>query len=290
MNVLMSPNSYAYGIAFLVTALLLQSSVCFIPSGVRLNKVGSWNANIRSTEAIFATVPLRPDTDRASTIYAASTLPVDGIRYDRQSESSSQLKEDLSARDSIYQRLGLPALTPYELKMLKAGQRVQKQHRTGRQGTGWVVLEVAADHDLIFDSLTKFDKYMDVIPTVRRSTIYGGSAARNCAKVQYSLSRFRIKVNIVNTVQREEGLIHFSLDSERSSRGSGLVIKQADGFWHVHPCHDRPGYSRVWLSAALVISPLVPTSFVDYAACRALPRATNWIQPHFESLQKQRAY
>ena len=63
-----------------------------------------------------------------------------------------------------------------------------------------------------------------------------------------------------------------------------LVLRQADGFWYVEKIIDRPGYSRVWLSASVVASRLIPTIIVDYAAMRALPRATSWLQPYFEKI------
>lgn len=43
----------------------------------------------------------------------------------------------------------------------------------------------------------------------------------------------------------------------------------------------REDYSRVWLYANLVVSKLVPTFIVEYAAARALPRATEWLQSYF---------
>lgn len=43
----------------------------------------------------------------------------------------------------------------------------------------------------------------------------------------------------------------------------------------------REEYSRVWLYANIVVSRLVPSFIVDYAAYRALPRATEWLQSYF---------
>lgn len=78
-------------------------------------------------------------------------------------------------------------------------------------------------------------------------------------------------------------MIHFKLDDNRPN----LAVRSADGFWFVEEPLDRQDnnnnkgqVSRVWLSANIVVSRLVPTMVVDYAAGRALPRATAWLQSH----------
>lgn len=94
-------------------------------------------------------------------------------------------------------------------------------------------------------------------------------------QAEFSLSKFNLKVNVIQAVFREQRVIKFSLDN---SRNTNLVLRQADGFWHVQPAADHPGYSRVYLSTNVVVSRLIPSFIVDYAAARALPRATTWLQ------------
>jgi hypothetical protein len=63
-----------------------------------------------------------------------------------------------------------------------------------------------------------------------------------------------------------------------------MVMRGADGFWFVESIPDRPDISRVWLVASITCSSLVPRMIVDYAASRALPRATTWLKPYFAGL------
>lgn len=87
-------------------------------------------------------------------------------------------------------------------------------------------------------------------------------------------------VNVVHTVSPETDTISFSLDRSRPN----LVLREASGFWHLQTPADRPeGFTRVWFSASVVATRLLPTFIVDYAASKALPRATNWMQPYFQS-------
>lgn len=171
----------------------------------------------------------------------------------------------------------LPVLSPSEVRMLSAGHRVQKQRRTGRAGAGWVVLEVPAPVQDVFGALASFQRYEDIIPTVRSVKQYGAGTS-TVHKAEYSLSKFRLKVNVLHTIQAEQGLIKFSLDNEKPN----LVLRRADGFWHVQPVEGRPSATRVYFSAEIVVSSVVPSLIVDYASCRALNRATKWIQPYFQ--------
>jgi hypothetical protein len=38
-------------------------------------------------------------------------------------------------------------------------------------------------------------------------------------------------------------------------------------------------WTRVWLICELRVSPMLPSFIVDYAARRAMPRATTWLKP-----------
>jgi len=47
------------------------------------------------------------------------------------------------------------------------------------------------------------------------------------------------------------------------------------------------GFTRVYLLAGLQVSRALPKFIVDYAAERAMPRATKWLRPEVEALQEE---
>eukprot|EP01042_Synura_sphagnicola_P003721 gene3721-4642_t len=99
-------------------------------------------------------------------------------------------------------------------------------------------------------------------------------------QAEFSISKLRLKVAMRHTIRAEERLINFSLERNRPNP----VLRSAEGFWFVESPADRTdGYTRVWFHAAVIASPLLPASLVDYAAGKALAKATNWIQPYFSS-------
>ena len=84
-----------------------------------------------------------------------------------------------------------------------------------------------------------------------------------------------LRVNIEHTIDFERRLVNFRLDPQRANP----VMRVADGFWHTQSLDS--GRTRVWLSASIRASRLVPNLVVDYAAYKAPPRATSWLLPYF---------
>ena len=155
---------------------------------------------------------------------------------------------------------------------------MQKQSRTGRSGYGYVVVDVDAPPDTVFDALSQIGKYKDMIPTVRSVSLY--SKTQDTISAELFLSRLCLKINVVHTILEKQRIVKFGLDTNKPN----FVMRKADGYWFVESVmNGEIEKSRVYLSANIVASRLVPTLIVDYAASRALPRATKWLQPYFLS-------
>mmetsp|Transcript_39317 Transcript_39317/g.94811 ORF Transcript_39317/g.94811 Transcript_39317/m.94811 type:complete len:436 (-) Transcript_39317:151-1458(-) len=173
-------------------------------------------------------------------------------------------------------------LTPEEEATLLAGERVQRQERDGRVGTGSVVVDVKADISTVFAVLTDLERYVERIHTVRRCTITERGAM--VAKAQFALSRFNLVINTVLRCDREANMLRFELDKERRAP----MVNESEGFWFLEEAPGRGGeYTRIWMSAGIKCSSLLPTFLVDYAAARALPRATAWLKPTIEAIYKE---
>lgn len=76
--------------------------------------------------------------------------------------------------------------------------------------------------------------------------------------------------------------LDFYLDPDSTQYRS--ILEMAEGFWFIddRPA-DRPkGWTRVYMSATVKVNNLVPMWLVEYAAERALKRATSWLKPYVE--------
>ncbi|CAK0859497.1 unnamed protein product [Prorocentrum cordatum] len=178
------------------------------------------------------------------------------------------------------QHICLPELTKEEFEEVAAGRQVRKQERHGKQGWGFSVEDVDAPPSLVMDVLGNFGDYANVIPVVRQADVVSRRvSAEGVEQVRcnYRVSRFWLSVSVFQTALPEDGLVHFELDPSVA----GCVLQEAAGFWHVAPAPGGSG-SRVWLCVGLRAHGWLPTQLVDYAAERALRRATAWLKPHMQ--------
>lgn len=176
----------------------------------------------------------------------------------------------------------LPHLSDEDLALLARGERVQRQMRDGRVGTGMVVLDVEADIPLVFAVLTDIDRYPERISTVREAITY--QTGERLRKTQFQISKFRLKINTELRCRQESNMLEFTVDPERPAP----FLEDATGFWYLEDVSEGGATkTRVWLVAGIACSALLPTPIVDYAASKALPRATTWVKPVMEELYKE---
>ncbi|KAL7470788.1 hypothetical protein ACHAXS_011047 [Conticribra weissflogii] len=208
----------------------------------------------------------------------------------------------------------LPSLTPDQYKRVMRGERVQYQDDMGRAGSGFVVWDVRAPSSVVWDCLLDFPSYPQTIPTVREVIMYtdtrltqlkGEDKYENFVKekprefedgtvaickhgipsvtrAQFSLSKFRLKIAAIHKYRPHPkgDYMIFTLDPASTN----MVLKYAKGIWHTESNPDgKEGYTRVWLLCELRVSRLLPQWIVDYAAARAMPRATTWLKPQVEA-------
>ncbi len=200
----------------------------------------------------------------------------------------------------------LPPLDTEQYRRLMDGERVQYQDDMGRAGSGFVVWDVKAPSSVVWDCLLDFQSYPQTIPTVREVVMYtnthlkedyraekpvdfeDGTAAickhgvPSVTRAQFALSKFRLKIAAVHKYRPHPkgDYMIFTLDPASSN----MVLKYAKGIWYTESNPDgKEGYTRVWLLCELRVSRLLPQWIVDYAASRAMPRATTWLKPQVET-------
>lgn len=216
--------------------------------------------------------------------FIMSELGMSAATYSQSSISPSHNTADISKDvcKPTPSSLNLPELSMRDKYLLGNGESVKTQERAGGSGTGVIVLDVPAPPDFVFDTLTRFQDYSKFIPTVRSVNVYSSTSTTN--EAEFSVSRFFLRMNVRHTVLKDQRIITFSLDETRPN----IVLREATGLWFVHAPPDRPeGWARVYFKAKVRASRLVPGPVVDYAASKALARATNWMVPYFLLFQFQ---
>lgn len=200
----------------------------------------------------------------------------------------------------------LPILNHEQSRRLVNGERVQFQDDMGRAGSGYVVWDVKAPASVVWDCLLDFQSYPQTITTVREVVMYTNTHLKedyraekpldfedgtvaickhgipSVTRAQFSLSKFRLKIAAMHKYRPhpEGDYMIFTLDP--ASRNP--VLKYAKGIWYTESDPDgKEGHTRVWLLCELRVSRLLPQWIVDYAATRAMPRATTWLKPMTEA-------
>ena len=200
----------------------------------------------------------------------------------------------------------LPTLDAEQARRVKNGERVQFQDDMGRAGSGFVVWDVKAPESVVWDCLLDFQEYPQTIPTCREVVMYtnthlkddyraekpvdfeDGTAAickhgvPSVTRAQFSLSKFRLKIAAVHKYRPHPkgDYMIFTLDPASTN----MVLKYAKGIWYTQSNPDgKEGHTRVWLLCELRVSRILPQWIVDYAAARAMPRATTWLKPQTEA-------
>jgi hypothetical protein len=247
-------------------------------------------ANLRKDDSILGST----NSDQSN-----STIVVDGSAVVEKDNAAGRIPDDPLP-------FTMPTLTREQKERVMRGERVQFQDDMGRAGSGFVVWDVKAPASVVWNCLLDFQSYPQTIPTVREVVMYtnthlkedyraekpldfeDGTAAickhgvPSVTRAQFYLSKFRLKIAAVHKYRphSEGDYMIFTLDP--ASRN--MVLKYAKGIWHTQSSPDgKEGYTRVWLLCELSVSRLLPQWIVDYAAARAMPRATTWLKPQVEA-------
>lgn len=215
----------------------------------------------------------------------------------------------------------LPTLTPEQEQCLMRGERVQEQSKMGREGSGFVVMDIAAPPYVVWECLLDFEAYPQNIGTVKRMTMFTNTHLKSSyiaeqpvvpgtgretrhygtasiTRASFVLSKFHLNIAAIHQYRPHPDGHYMVFTLDRACKN--VVMQDAKGIWYTQTVHHPPGdggssttttksapYTRVWLLCEIKVSALLPSFIVDYAAKRAMPRATTWLPPVAERLAQQ---
>lgn len=158
----------------------------------------------------------------------------------------------------------LPELTDEQRQVLLRGERLQEQTKMGRDGSGYVVVDVKAPEYVVWECLLDFESYTETIPTVRKVTMLtsthtksgyhsekpvlpGNNDSRklrhygkpSLTRAAFTLSKFRLNIAAIHTYRpHPQGhYMDFCLDPDCTN----LVLKAAKGIWYTQPNPEGRG-------------------------------------------------
>ena len=179
------------------------------------------------------------------------------------------LKGDVSAAFSVPPPplpFTLPKLDAEQNDILLSGERVQFQSDMGREGSGFVAVDVKAPASVIWECLLDFYSYPETIPTVRdiqmftnthlaqdyyaetaveRKKYEDGTLATlkhgvpSVTRAAFTLSKFRLKIAAIHKyrIHPQGDYMIFTLDPACTN----VVLRNAKGVWHTQSNPDGRG-------------------------------------------------
>jgi hypothetical protein len=230
-----------------------------------------------------------------------------------------------SSSDGYQLPFDLPTLSADQIQRLHQGERLQEQSKMGREGSGYVVWDLPnTTPPSVWECLLDFESYPQNIGTVRSMQMFSSTQldkslyAENplelnsplyqsnrqlrhygipsTSRASFILSKFRLKIAAIHNYvpalsvknPTPNDYMIFTLDKACTN----VVLQDAKGIWYTQ--YNPPdlasdsNVTRVWLLCYVKVSPLLPTFIVDYAARRAMPRATTWLQPAVQRYMENR--
>lgn len=183
------------------------------------------------------------------------------------------------AAEAACEGSGLPLLPILDLddeKRLMSGQPLRWQSlRPDGSGSGFLVQELHADADAVWSAVSGFDRYPELIPTVRTATAYDGpdGAATPAEVCFYSIivSRIRLRLDVRFMLDEAQRYAEWQLDRQ------SWVLADSTGYWRVQPCAGRPGVVRVWFCVSVRLKDFVPAFIVKLVSRFGLSKATRWL-------------
>ena len=160
----------------------------------------------------------------------------------------------------------LPKLTEEQKQVLDRGERLQEQTKMGRDGSGYVVVDVKAPEYVVWECLLDFESYTETIPTVRDVTMLTSTHLKSgyhsekpvmtdgrqqlrhygtpsLTRAAFTLSKFRLKIAAIHNYRpHPDGhYMDFRLDPDCTN----LVLKAAKGVWYTETNPDGKGEVRL---------------------------------------------
>ena len=174
----------------------------------------------------------------------------------------------------------LPVLDAAEEQLVQSGLCLRWQQppdKSNPLGRGFAVQELCADADEVWQSVSAFSRYAELISTVRSATAYDppddvDEEPANICRFRFIVSRIRLVLNVRFAVDDAQRYASWRLDR------SSWVLDDSTGYWRVQPVPDRPGRVRVWFCVSVQLNPLVPGFVVRLVSRLGLSKATKWLK------------
>ena len=237
-------------------------------NGVKANGVpnGASNATLNGASLNGATV--NGAASNGASVNGAGTKSSHVSQQTTQFDSATEfdgLRADVPTPPPEPLPFKLPNLSEEQKKLIAQGERVQEQSKMGREGSGFVVMDVKAPPYVIWECLLDFESYPELIKTVRGMEMFTSNKLKSgyheekpvpkgstrdlrhygtpsVTRAAFILSKFKLNIAAIHNYRpHPDGhYMVFNLDPDCTN----MVLKSATGIWYVQSNPDGKGEVR----------------------------------------------
>ncbi len=165
------------------------------------------------------------------------------------------------------------SLTQDEISQLNQGEYLIKQFESDSQGGGFIVQDINAPIDTVWNRILSFSKYPDWVNHVERCEPYERSG--NHLKVEFVIGAIGIEYQyfIDHIIDQPNRYIRWTLDYSRLSEIDDVV-----GFWYLQPNENNPEKTRLYYSVEIKLSGWIPGFIQEIFSRNGLIDAATWVK------------
>ena len=213
----------------------------------------------KNGKGVIQNIPT-PATNTPKTNGSTSSTASPDIRP-RKPKDFDVIRGDVPSANAFIEPLPfkLPNLSAEQKRKLLDGERIQEQSRMGREGSGYVVLDVEAPPYIVWECLLDFESYPELIPTVKAMQLYTSTKLNtgftsekpvlpgtgretrhygtpSITRASFILSKFRLNIAAIHryTPHPQGDYMEFTLDPSCTN----MVLKGAKGTWYTEENPD----------------------------------------------------
>eukprot|EP01031_Cornospumella_fuschlensis_P029236 gene29236-35291_t len=181
------------------------------------------------------------------------------------------------------------SITAEQQAKIDAGEPVTINERSGKDGRGLVIQDVAAPPQFCMDRIRDLANYHKMVPKVKSVIPYGPVKFPNGteqvgAEFNVGLSLLTFNYYLRLTYEPKYFTLTWTLDYQYSSD-----FDDSTGHWQVMPHPTKSGWSRVLYSTEVKLLPWIPEFVITFLTKTALVEATTWVKKESEAMVKKGA-
>lgn len=167
-------------------------------------------------------------------------------------------------------------LSASDIESLIQGEVLLRTNQGKDSGRAVAVQYIEADINRVWDVILDYSQYPSRVSNVKSCEVYKRSGETRYVGMVSSIMGFSVGVYTVNTIQRSQGYMAWTLDYSRTSDVHDMI-----GYWRLEKIQDSPPITKLEYATEIQMKG-VPSFVASYLSQGALKEGTQWVKKYAE--------